>query len=74
VIGEKNTPIIRKLIDLRTSKAICLPKSWLENAEQEAGKKIIGIALEVDRVITLQPVFEKKREVVDLGLKKQEVG
>jgi hypothetical protein len=56
----RKTPILRKLINLRTSKAICLPKSWLECAEQEAGKKIVAIALEVDRVITLQPVFEKK--------------
>jgi hypothetical protein len=37
-----------------------LPKSWIENAEEEAGKKIVGIAMEVDGVITLQPVFEKK--------------
>ena len=28
----KKTPIIRKLINLKTSKAITLPKSWLENA------------------------------------------
>ena len=55
----KEIPIIRKLMDLRTSKAICLPKSWLECAEDQAGKKIVAIALEVDRVITLSPVFEK---------------
>jgi hypothetical protein len=52
-------PLIRKLIDLQTSKAVTLPKSWLENAEQEAGKKIIAIALEVNRVITVSPIFEK---------------
>lgn len=59
---EKRVPIVRKLIDLRTSKGITLPKSWLENAEQEAGKKIIALALEVDRIITVTPVFEKKKE------------
>jgi len=49
---------------MQTSKAVTLPKSWLENAEAEAGKKIIAIALEVDRVITVSPVFERKKEVV----------
>lgn len=60
-------PIIRKILNVGTSsKAITLPKSWLENAEQEADQKIVAIALEVDRVITIQPIFEmaKKTEVV----------
>jgi hypothetical protein len=57
--GVDKMPIIRKLIILKTSRAICIPKSWLENAEEEAGKKIIAMALEVNGVITLQPVFEK---------------
>jgi antitoxin component of MazEF toxin-antitoxin module len=52
-------PIIRKLIKFNTSKAICLPKSWLENAEQEAGQKIVAVALEVNGSITIMPVFEK---------------
>jgi antitoxin component of MazEF toxin-antitoxin module len=52
-------PIIRKLTTVGDSRGITLPKSWIENAEQEAGKKIIAIALEVDRVITISPVFEK---------------
>ena len=39
-----------------------LPKSWIESAEQEAGKKIVAIALEVDRIITITPVFEKDKE------------
>ena len=55
-------PLIRKLIDLRTSRAICLPKSWLENAEEEYGRKIVAVALEVNGEIKLQPVFEKKIE------------
>jgi antitoxin component of MazEF toxin-antitoxin module len=47
------------LIKFNTSKAICLPKSWLENAEQEAGQKIVAVALEVNGSITIMPVFEK---------------
>ena len=57
-------PIIRKILNVGDSRAISLPKSWLENAEQEAGKKIIAIALEIDRVITLEPVFEKSKEPI----------
>ena len=62
-------PLLRKLINLRTSKAITIPKSWLENAEQEAGKKIVFIALEVDRVITLEPVFERMEQAKKESLK-----
>ena len=57
-----NLPIIRKLIKFNTSKAICLPKSWLENAESDTGRKIVAVALEVDGSITITPIFEKKTE------------
>ncbi len=53
-------PIIRKLTTVGASKGITLPKSWLENAEQQTGEKIIAIALEVNDTITIQPVFAKK--------------
>jgi len=53
-------PIIRRIIDIGNSKAITIPKSWITNAEDEAGKKVIALALEVDGSITLQPVFEKQ--------------
>jgi len=52
-------PIIRKILNVGDSKAITIPKSWIASAEEKAGKKIIALALEVDRVITLQPVFAK---------------
>jgi hypothetical protein len=55
-------PIVRKLMAVGNSKSITLPKSWIENAEQQAGKKIIAIALEVNGKITLQPVFSKDQE------------
>jgi hypothetical protein len=47
-------------MDLRTSKAICLPKSWLDFFERETGQKITEVAVEVDRVLTISPIFEKK--------------
>jgi len=53
-------PLIRKIIPIgKTSKAVIIPKSWLDNAEQQTGKKIIAIALEVNGKITIQPVFVK---------------
>jgi len=54
-------PIIRRIIAIGHSKAITIPKSWITNAEDEAGKKVIALALEVDGSITLQPVFEKTK-------------
>jgi antitoxin component of MazEF toxin-antitoxin module len=54
-------PIIRSLFTIGNSKAITIPKSWITNAEDEAGKKVIALALEVDGSITIQPVFEKTK-------------
>jgi hypothetical protein len=50
-------------MDLRTSKAICLPKSWLEFFERETGAKITEVAIEVDRALTISPILPKKKVV-----------
>lgn len=65
-------PIIRKLTTVGDSRGITLPKSWIESAEQETGRKMIAIALEVNHMITLQPVFEKtvRTEVMVNGREK----
>lgn len=52
-------PIIRSILNLGNSKAVTIPKSWLTNAEDQTGKKVIALALDVNTTITLQPIFEK---------------
>ena len=59
-------PILRKLTVVGDSRGITLPKSWIENAEQTEGKKIIAIALEVNGSITLNPVFEKAKATIPI--------
>ena len=58
-------PIIRKVMNLRTSKAICLPKSWLEFFEKETGSRITEVAIEVDHTLTITPIFQKKKEIMN---------
>ena len=58
-------PIVRKIIQVGTSRAVSLPKSWLETAEEKEGRKIVAAALEVNNVITLSPVFEKHPEPIE---------
>jgi antitoxin component of MazEF toxin-antitoxin module len=53
-------PIIRRIIAIGHSKAVTIPKSWITNAEDQTGKKVVALALEVDGSITRQPVFEKE--------------
>lgn len=55
-------PLIRKIINLSAAKAICLPKSWLEFYEREAGVTIQEVAIEVDKVLTVMPIIPKKEE------------
>ena len=43
-----------------------MPKSWLIYAEEKAGKAIVAVALEVNSVITVAPVFEKKKSANSL--------
>jgi len=54
-------PIIRKIIQVGTSKAVSLPKSWLDWLERETGEVIREVAVEVDRVLTIEPVLPKEK-------------
>ena len=55
-------PIIRKMVQVGASKGVTLPKSWIEDAENAHGQKIEAIAMEINGLITLSPVFEPKTE------------
>lgn len=55
-------PIVRKVMDLRTARAICLPKSWLEFCEKENDCKITEVAIEVNGVLKVSPILPKKED------------
>jgi hypothetical protein len=59
-------PIIRSVIDLDHSKAVTIPKSWITNAEDQRGKKVVALSMEVNGTITLQPIFEKETKTHDI--------
>jgi len=52
-------PIIRKIIQVGTSKAVSLPKSWLELIEREAGKPVKEVAVEVNGVLIIKPILPR---------------
>ena len=51
--------LIRKLTTVGSSRGVTLPKTWIENAEKEAGRKIVEISMEINGKIKLSPIFEK---------------
>ena len=54
-------PIIRKILDIGTaSKAIILPKSWLEFYESETGQTITLATIEVNQKLIVEPYVKKK--------------
>jgi len=55
-------PLIRKLTRLRTSRAVCLPKDWLEYIERKEGVEIKEVAIEVDEKLQIFPIIPKRRE------------
>jgi hypothetical protein len=55
-------PIIRKIIEAgKTSRAVIIPKSWLEFFEKECGQPIENVAIEVNRVLKITPVLPSKK-------------
>lgn len=60
--GDVKMPIIRKVIQVGTSKAVSLPKSWLEWLKREYGVEVTEVAVEVNRVLTIQPILKKKQK------------
>jgi hypothetical protein len=57
----KDLPIVRKIISVgKTSKAVIIPKSWLDYFESEAGKPIENVAIEVNRVLKITPIVPKE--------------
>lgn len=54
-------PIIRRIIEVgKTSRAVILPKSWLEYYEQTEGQTIETVAVEVNRHLVITPILPKK--------------
>lgn len=52
-------PLIRKVIQVgKTSRGVILPKSWLKYYEKKAGKRIENVAIEVNKVLIIKPIFE----------------
>jgi len=52
-------PIIRKVITLKTSKAICIPKRWLEYYERRCGEEIREVLVEVNDVLKISPLLPR---------------
>ena len=53
-------PLIKKVIQVGNSKAVSLPKSWLELIERETGKSIKEVTMEVNGILTIRPIIPKK--------------
>jgi hypothetical protein len=57
---KKELPLIRKVIDLGTCKAVSLPKSWLQFFENKMGQKIEFLQIEVNGALKIKPYLPNK--------------
>jgi hypothetical protein len=57
----KGVPLIRKVIEVGTSRAVTIPKDWLEFYEKEFGKPIEEVAIEVNKVLKIIPLIPKDK-------------
>lgn len=53
-------PIVRKIIRVGQSKAVSLPKSWLEYYEKENDCNISEVGIEVNSVLKIFPILPKR--------------
>ncbi|RLI00203.1 hypothetical protein DRO19_00090 [Candidatus Bathyarchaeota archaeon] len=66
----KAMPIIRKIIQVGTSKAIVLPKGWLDWIQRMTGSPPKEVLMTIkDETIIVEPIL--KPEVVNEGNKKR---
>ena len=56
-------PITRRIIQVGRSFAITLPKSWVIDAQNKSGKKMVEVAMEVNGTITITPKFGEENNV-----------
>lgn len=62
-IEDKKMPIIRKLMKVGVdSRAVVLPKGWIQEIEQRTGKAVKAIALEINGQITIEPLFQEVKK------------
>jgi hypothetical protein len=50
-------PLERKINEIGNCRTVSLPVSWVRNAEQQAGAKMIKVAMECNHKITIEPIF-----------------
>ena len=55
-------PIVRKVCKVGTGSAVFLPVSWLRFLEKKYGQPINRVAIEVNRVLKITAIIEKKSE------------
>jgi hypothetical protein len=54
-------PLIRKVIEVGTSRAVTIPKDWLDFYEKQFGKPIEEVAIEVNEVLKIMPLIPKEK-------------
>jgi antitoxin component of MazEF toxin-antitoxin module len=55
-------PITRKVIQVGEARAVSLPKSWIENLEEQLGHPLTEVLMDVNDEIKIRPKVEMKKE------------
>ena len=58
-------PIIRRIMRIGDSRAICIPPSYFDAYERETGLKAEEVALEIDKVVTVSILPPRKENSIE---------
>ncbi len=53
-------PMIRKVMVVGNSRAVSIPKGWLEYYEKQSGQQIREVAVDVNGALKIEPVIPKE--------------
>jgi antitoxin component of MazEF toxin-antitoxin module len=55
-------PLIQKVIQVGDSRAVTIPKSWLEFYERKNGQSIKEVSIEVDGKLVIRPILKEENQ------------
>jgi hypothetical protein len=55
-------PLVRKVIKVGSSKAVTLPRDWIEYYEKKLGRPIEEVLIEVDEVLKIAPFIPEEAD------------
>lgn len=52
--------INKKFMSIGRSSVVVIPKAWIKSHENETGKKMVGVCIDVNDTLEITPIWEEE--------------